>query len=89
MPNLFIFAWVKNVYSLLILGGITRGHLPTTSVIGGQFTTNPVHNTPTLPRFIPAFPQSLSTPKISYLSLLISRLYPLSTPPINTKTKGK
>lgn len=89
MRRSLFLTWVKNVYSLLILGGITRGHLPTTSVIGGQFTTNPVHNTPTLPRFIPAFPQGLSTPKINNLYLLISRLYPLSTPPINTKTKGK
>jgi len=89
MPSLLISTWVKNVYSLLIVEGKTGAHLPTTSRLTGQFTHSPVHNTLILPRFIPLFPLQLSTKKITNSYLLHNHLYPLSTPPINTKTKGK
>lgn len=89
MPKSLYVAWVKNVYSLFILGGTKSVQLPTITSLGAHFPTQPVHKLRTLPRFIPAFPLPLSTLKFAELPLLNNYLYPLSTPPINTKTKGK
>lgn len=89
MPKSVISAWVKNVYSLLIRGGKDRGHSPTLSLLEQLLTTQPVHKHSSFPRFVLTFPLSLSTANSDDLSLLNSYLYPLSTPPINTKTKGK
>lgn len=89
MPNTLLHAWVKNVYSLFKAGGKTSDYLPTISILQTQFPIHPVHKYSRFPRFIPAFPQGVSTPKITSLPLLKSYFYPLSTPPINTKTKGK
>lgn len=89
MPNALFQTWVKNVYSLFKVGGKTSDYLPTISILKTQFPIHPVHKHPRFPRFIPAFPQGVSTPKITKSPLLNSYFYPLSTPPINTKTKGK
>jgi len=88
MPKSVFSAWVKNVYSLLIQEGTNGVHLPTTQTFSTYFSTKPVHKLLSLPRFIPAFPLQLSTQKITQIPLLNSYLYPLSTPPINMKTKG-
>lgn len=89
MPNTLPQAWVKNVYSLFNLGGKTSEYLPTISILQAQFPIYPVYKHARFPRFIPAFPQGISTPKITKTPLLNSYFYPLSTSPINTKTKGK
>lgn len=89
MPKSLFSAWVKNVYSLFIVEGTNSAHLPTALSFAPYFPTQPVHKTPSFPRFIPVFPLRLSPLKIASLPLLNNHLYPLSTPPINTKTKGK
>lgn len=89
MPKSTFSAWVKNVYSLFTLEGTNSEQLPTTLSLSAYFPTQPVHKTPSFPRFIPVFPLQFSPLKIASSPLLNNHLYPLSTPPINTKTKGK
>jgi hypothetical protein len=88
MPNPLLFAWVKNVYSLLRIKGINSELVYTQPVTKALQSHKAVHKSLTLPRFILTFTQPFSTQKLSSLPLLMSHLYPLSTPLITMKTKG-
>jgi hypothetical protein len=81
--------WIKNVYSQGKQIGTTSDQLPTTSLLGGQFTHLPVYNSLVTPLFVQVFTPALCTPKIKEYHLLKRHLYPQSTPPINKKKNGK
>jgi hypothetical protein len=88
MPNPLHFAWVKNVYSLLRVEGISGESISTQLITKSLQPQRAVYKTLTLPQFILTFPQQLSTLKFVQLPLLKGYLYPLSTPLITMKTKG-
>ncbi len=87
MPNLLSTTWVKNVYSVGKVQGIKGVLLSPIYELVNNLSTRGVHNQPSFPLFFPAFPLSLSPPKNTISSLLISYLYPLSTHPIIKKKK--
>lgn len=89
MLNPLTFDWVKNVYSLFMFRGINRVHLPTHNTLTALFSLEGVNNHLVLPRFVPGFPLSFSTSKLGRLPLLITHLYPVSTPLTIIRTKGK
>jgi len=79
--------WVKNVYSLRTVQGISSDELHTGSHFVKQFTPSPVHNPQLILAFVQVFTSQLSTSKINHFNLLYRHLYPQSTPPINKKKK--
>ena len=87
MSNTRSFAWVKNVYSLRISGGISSGHSYTALAYSPTFTRLAVEKLSKLSRFVPAFASHLSPAFSDRFHLLYRQLYPLSTPLIITETK--
>lgn len=79
--------WVKNVYSLCVhrvlacvtsSTPLTKNHLPSTA---------PVHNSPQFTHFLTIFTPASYTAFFTHFNLLYTRLYTLSTVPINTKKR--
>lgn len=87
MFNTLSPAWVKNVYSLRKIGGTTGEYSFTVTSSSSSTLAQIMENFLFIRTFITALSPALSTRKNSFLSLLYSRLYPLSTVPITTKTK--
>lgn len=79
--------WVKNVYSLWFDRVVacvspspspTKNHLP---------PTTPVHNSHQYTHFLTTFTPASYTAFFTHFNLLYTRLYTLSTVPINTKKR--
>ena len=87
MLNTLSFAWVKNVYSLRTDGGTNGGVSYTGMGLATTYLLAPVHNSPSLARFIPLIYTQLSTAFFRKIPLLISWLYPQSTVPTIKRTK--
>jgi hypothetical protein len=81
--------WVKNVYNLGIVGGITRGLLSPLLSPTRPIHQTPVHNQLVLPSSFPTLSLLQSTAIFSQSPLLFAHLFTVSTPPIITKTKLK
>lgn len=58
-PSLFL-GWVKNVYSLRKVVGITRGQTFTDHVLTGYVAVSGVNNNSIIPAFMPIFSTPLS-----------------------------
>jgi hypothetical protein len=82
-------AWVKNVYSLGIAGGIKSGSVYTVGVFVGHQPQNWLYKPPVLLTLIPDFTAQLSTSFLRKIPLLIAWLYPQSTVPIIKRTKER
>jgi hypothetical protein len=80
-------AWVKNVYSLCVEGVITRVHSYTNFSPLRFIQLQLVVQTPLSPLFIDSFPPALYTAKNSFLPLIDTLLYTLSTAPTIKKMK--
>lgn len=89
MSNTLINAWVKNVYSLRIDGGLNSGNIQN-SYTATSLASNALWvQTPTFTQVSTMFSAVLSTLKMSLQPLLIANLYPVSTVPTIKRTKGK
>lgn len=94
MPSTFlvqrpVYNWVNNVYSLCVELGVTWVRLYTTSYFQPTAHTTLRVKTPRFTHFIALFTQASYTAFFCNFNLLNTRLYTLSTVPINTKTKEK
>jgi hypothetical protein len=87
MPKYLSPAWVKNVYSLRILGGITSDDMYTGVSQNAIYPQLPVHKPTYLSLFIPVLSTQLSTRFFANLPPLIRQLYPQSTVPTIKRTK--
>jgi hypothetical protein len=89
MSNPLINAWVKNVYSLRIGGGLNSGYMQR-SYTALTYPTQQVRvQTPTFTQVSTMFSSALSTLKMNFQPLLIVDLYPVSTAPTIKRTKEK
>lgn len=79
MLNTLSPTWVKNVYSLRLVGGITGVWVYTDGRTIWLNQRIGVYNRPFLPLFIPTFLAVVSTFKTIFSPLLYGHLYPLST----------
>jgi hypothetical protein len=84
-----VYNWVNNVYSLCVEPGVTWVRLYTTSHLQPITTTTKRAKPLLFTHFIGFFTQGSYTAFFSNFNLLNTRLYTLSTIPINTKTKEK
>jgi hypothetical protein len=89
MPNTLSIAWVKNVYSLGIVGGIDSGLVYTAGTLTAHRPQNQSYKSLVLPSLIPAFSPQLSTSFLRNIPLLIAWLYPQSTIPTIKRTKER
>ena len=89
MPKTAPFAWVKNVYSLGIVGGTTGAQLSTGLSLTGTYPLTTVYKSPVMLALVHQLKPHLSPPKISHFNLLIRHLYPQSTAPTNNQNERK
>ena len=87
MPKNLSFAWVKNVYSLRKLQGITSGNLYTGLSQNPTYPQVPVHKPLNLSLVVPGFYPQLSTAFFANLPPLIRHLYTQSTVPTIKRMK--
>lgn len=64
--------WVKNVYNLRTVGGITSGSVSTSRPTPLTYPYSHINNLLVLPSLLPSFFTQLSTPIFKELSLLIA-----------------
>ena len=81
--------WVKNVYSMGIVGGKSQGNLYTDTYQFTHFMYKVVVKSSTFHHFINTKAPYLFTRYFKKFNLLIPHLYTLSTAPTITKTKEK
>ena len=86
MPNSILQTWVKNVYDLRILRGMTGGYISTASVYSMSFPTTNSEKVGKTSHKTHTFPMRFSTRFFVQVPLLKWRLYPFSTGPTITKT---